>query len=57
MSILIYAESSDGKLKKTAFELASYAKAIAKETSEKVTALTFNVTDSSSLAKYGVDKV
>jgi electron transfer flavoprotein alpha subunit len=26
MSILIYAESAEGKLKKVAFELASYAK-------------------------------
>ena len=29
MSILIYAESAEGKIKKVAFELASYAKKIA----------------------------
>ena len=57
MSILLYAESSEGKLKKTAFELASYAKGIALETGKKVTALTFNVSDATALSKYGVDKV
>ena len=29
MSILIYAESAEGKFKKVAFELASYAKKVA----------------------------
>lgn len=57
MSILIYAESAEGKFKKTAFELASYAKKIAGETGTTVTAITINATDSSALAKYGVDKV
>ena len=57
MSILIYAESAEGKFKKVAFELASYAKKIAETTGQTVTALTINMSDVSELNKYGVDKV
>ncbi|WP_417354000.1 electron transfer flavoprotein subunit alpha/FixB family protein [Flavobacterium sp.] len=57
MSILIYAESAEGKFKKTAFELASYAKKIAGETGSTVTAVAVNAADASQLEKYGVDKV
>ncbi len=57
MSILIYAESAEGKFKKTAFELASYAKKIAGETGSTVTAVTVIAADVSPLGKYGVDKV
>ena len=57
MSILIYAESAEGKLKKIAFELASYAKELAQKLGTTVTALTINTADSSDLSKYGVDKV
>lgn len=57
MSILIYAESSEGKLKKAALELASYAKKVADSMGTSVTAVTVNTTDNSELAKYGVSKV
>lgn len=57
MSILIYAEYAEGKFKKVAFELASYAKKIAESTGSTVTAVTINAGDTSELAKYGVDKV
>ncbi|MEG1230412.1 MAG: electron transfer flavoprotein subunit alpha/FixB family protein, partial [Flavobacterium sp.] len=57
MSILIYAESAEGKFKKVAFELASYAKKVAESLGTTVTALTVNISDVSELAKYGVDKV
>ncbi|MBF6652079.1 electron transfer flavoprotein subunit alpha [Flavobacterium columnare] len=57
MSILIYAESAEGKFKKVAFELASYAKKVAESTGTTVTALTINAGDVSELGKYGVDKV
>ena len=43
MSILIYAESSEGKIKKVAFELASYAKKVAESMGTSVTAVTVNV--------------
>ena len=57
MSILLYAESAEGKFKKVAFELASYAKKIAETTGQSVTAITVNMNDVSELANYGVDKV
>lgn len=57
MSVLIYAESADGKLKKVALELASYAKKVAEMLGTSVTAVTVNASDVSELAKYGVDKV
>ncbi|HQZ23739.1 MAG TPA: electron transfer flavoprotein subunit alpha/FixB family protein [Flavobacterium sp.] len=57
MSILIYAESAEGKFKKVAFELASYAKKVAESLGTTVTAVTINTGDVSELSKYGVDKV
>ena len=57
MSLLIYAESAEGKLKKVALELASYAKKVAEAMGTSVTAVTVNATDASELANYGVDKV
>ncbi len=57
MSLLIYAESADGKFKKVAFELASYAKKVAESMGTTVTAVTVNATNVSDLANYGVDKV
>ncbi|GAA4064113.1 electron transfer flavoprotein subunit alpha/FixB family protein [Flavobacterium cheonanense] len=57
MSILIYAESADGKFKKVAFELASYAKKVAESLGTTVTAVTVNAGNVSELSKYGVDKV
>ena len=57
MSLLIYAESADGKFKKVAFELASYAKKVAQSLGTTVTAVTFNAENVSELSSYGVDKV
>lgn len=57
MSILVYAESAEGKFKKVAFELASYAKKVASDLGTTVTAVTVNAGDVSELGKYGVDKV
>jgi electron transfer flavoprotein alpha subunit len=57
MSILIYAESAEGKFKKVALELASYAKKVAESLGTTVTAVTVNAGDVSELSKYGVDKV
>ena len=57
MSILIYAESNDGKFKKVAFELASYAKKLAETLATTVTAVTVNMADASELSNYGVDKI
>jgi electron transfer flavoprotein alpha subunit len=57
MSILIYAEYAEGKFKKVAFELASYAKKVAESLGTTVTAVTVNAGDVSELSKYGVNKV
>ena len=57
MAIVIYAESENGKFKKTAFELASYGRAIADQSGTPLLAVTINQDDNQELAKYGVDKV
>ncbi|VXC27522.1 Electron transfer flavoprotein subunit alpha [Flavobacterium sp. 9AF] len=57
MSILIYAESAEGKFKKVALEIASYAKKVADAMGTTVTAVTINNSNTSELAKYGVSKV
>ncbi len=60
MAILVYIENTDGSLKKSAFEVASYAKAIADQLGDTVTALSIGNVDKSELeklGKYGVSKV
>ena len=57
MSVLVYTESEQGKFKKTALEVASYAKAVATQLGTTVTAVTFNANDTTELGNYGVDKV
>lgn len=57
MSVLIYAESEDGKLKKAALEVASYAKGVADAMGTSVTAVAININDSTELGAYGVSKV
>ena len=57
MSVLVYTESEQGKFKKAAFEVASYAKEVANQLGTTVTAVAINVDDTSELGKYGVDKV
>ena len=57
MSVLVYTESENGVFKKTAFEVASYAKGIADMMGTSVTAITINAGDASELGAYGVDKI
>ena len=57
MSVLVYTESENGKLKKAAFEATSYAKGIADKMDTSVTAVSVNAEDTSDLGKYGVSKV
>ena len=57
MSVLVYTESEQGKFKKAALEVASYAKAVADKLGTTVTAVTINVDNASELGNYGVDKV
>ena len=57
MSVLVYAESEGGKLKKVAFEVASYGKAVADQMGTEVIAVTFNAANAETLGNYGVSKV
>ena len=57
MAILVYTESEKGKIKKIAFELASYARAIADENNTTVTAVCINAEDPIELQNYGVNKI
>lgn len=58
MAILVYAESHEGHYKKAAFEAISYAKVIADQSGDSVTAVSINTTDSSdALYKFGASKV
>lgn len=60
MSILVYAENSGGKFKKSAFETLSYARAIANENRTTLTAISIGNVSSDELnllALYGADKI
>ncbi len=57
MSILIYAESQNGKISKGAKELASYAKSYGDKTGQEVIAISFGAENPDELFKYGVSKV
>lgn len=60
MAILIYVENTDGKIKKSAFEAVSYARAIADELGDQVTAISIGNVDQeqlTALGKYGASKV
>jgi electron transfer flavoprotein alpha subunit len=57
MSVLVYTESEEGKIKKIALEAVSYAKGIADQMGTSVTAVSINAKDTSELGKYGAAKV
>lgn len=57
MSVLVYTESEEGKIKKIALEAVSYAKGIADQMGTSVTAVAINAGDTSELGKYGASKV
>ena len=57
MSVLVYTESENGKFKKNAFEVASYASEVAKQLGTSATAISFNANDNESLGTYGISKV
>ncbi len=50
MAVLAYTESENGSFKKSAFEVASYGKALADQTGQKLVAVTFNQEDGSALS-------
>jgi electron transfer flavoprotein alpha subunit len=53
MSVIVYTESEKGKFKKAAFEVVSYAKAVADQMGTSVTAVTINAENVESLGNYG----
>jgi len=57
MAVLVYSESENSKLKKSAFETTSYAKALSEKLESKVICVCFNCSDSELLIKYGADKI
>ncbi|MGB3343454.1 MAG: electron transfer flavoprotein subunit alpha/FixB family protein [Aequorivita sp.] len=57
MSVLVYTESEEGKIKKIALEAVSYAKGIADKMGTSVTAVCINASDPSELGKYGASKI
>lgn len=57
MSVLVYTESDQGTYKKSAFEVASYAKALADKMGTTASAIAFDVDDASAIGNYGVSKV
>ncbi|OUS14401.1 electron transfer flavoprotein subunit alpha [Nonlabens dokdonensis] len=57
MSVLVYTESENGSFKKTAYEVASYAKGVADMMGTDVAAISFNANDAGDLGTYGVNRL
>jgi len=57
MSVIVYIESEDNKIKKASLEAVSYAKKISESLKKDLIAVSFNLTDYSILNNYGVDKI
>ncbi|MCK5824341.1 MAG: electron transfer flavoprotein subunit alpha/FixB family protein [Ichthyobacteriaceae bacterium] len=57
MSILIYAESWNGKFKKSSFEAVSYGVDLASKMNTEAVALVVNADDATELQNYGVSKI
>ena len=57
MSVLVFADSTGGKFKKTSFEVVSYGKKVAEQLAINLVVLTINASDASELYKYGAEKV
>ena len=57
MSVIVFAESSEGKFKKIALEAVSYGKKVADQLGTQLVALTINAENASELAQYGAEKI
>ena len=57
MSVLVYASSTDGKFKKSTFEVVSYGKKVAEELGTNVIAVTINADDATELQNYGAETI
>ena len=56
-SVLVFAEQSEGKFKKTALEVVSYGRELANTQGSELVVLTINKEDTEVLAHYGADRV
>tara|TARA_B110000091_G_scaffold139239_1_gene148880 strand:+ start:2794 stop:3756 length:963 start_codon:yes stop_codon:yes gene_type:complete len=57
MSVLVFADSAEGKFKKSAFEAVSYGKKVAEQLGSNLIALTINAINNEELYVYGAEKV
>ncbi|RRQ47920.1 electron transfer flavoprotein subunit alpha/FixB family protein [Maribacter algicola] len=57
MSVIVYTESENGKFKKNAFEVASYASEVARQMGTTATAVSINCMENALLGTYGISKV
>ena len=57
MSVIVYIESEENKIKKASLEAVSYAKKISESLKKDLIAVSLNLTDFSILKNYGVDKL
>ena len=57
MSVLVFANSSDGKFEKSAFEVVGYGKKVAEQMGVSVIVLSINATEVSELYTYGAEKI
>ncbi|MDH5413164.1 MAG: electron transfer flavoprotein subunit alpha/FixB family protein, partial [Flavobacteriaceae bacterium] len=57
MSVLVFAESTEGKFKKIAFEAISYGKKVAGQMNTSLSVLTVNAGDTTELSNYGAEKI
>tara|TARA_B100000945_G_scaffold313230_1_gene308936 strand:+ start:206 stop:1156 length:951 start_codon:yes stop_codon:yes gene_type:complete len=57
MSVIVYIESEENKIKKASLEAVSYAKKISESLKKDLIAVSFNLTDFSILNNYGVDRL
>jgi len=57
MSVLVFAESSEGKFKKVAFEATSYGSELAKLLDTNLVTVTFNAENSKELENFGATKI
>ncbi|APZ46362.1 electron transfer flavoprotein subunit alpha [Polaribacter reichenbachii] len=57
MSVLVFADSAEGKFKKSAFEVVSYGKKVAEQLGSNLVALTINANNNEELYTYGAEKV
>jgi electron transfer flavoprotein alpha subunit len=57
MSVLVFADATDGKFKKSAFEVVSYGKKVAEQLGSNVVAVSINANNNEELYTYGAEKV